>query len=105
MTRIIRVVLVIVAVFVAAQAPRRSNQAVLSGTVVDTLGARLAGATVTLLREGQKVQDGKSGSDGTFSFTGLTPDRYQVQASLPGFQSKTSEAVLHRSGRSHRRSR
>ena len=66
----------------------------LSGTVVDTLGARLAGATVTLLREGQKVQDGKSGSDGAFSFTGLAPDRYQVQASMPGFQSKTSEAVF-----------
>ena len=95
MTRIIRVVLVIVAVFVAAQAPSAAqSQAVLSGTVVDTLGARLAGATVTLLREGQKVQDGKSDSDGTFSFTGLAPDRYQVQASLPGFQSKTSEAVF-----------
>ena len=64
------------------------------GTVVDTLGARLAGATVTLLREGQKVQDGKSGSDGAFSFDGLSPDRYQVQASMPGFQSKTSEAVF-----------
>ena len=93
MTRIIRVVLVIVAVFVAGQA-QAQNQAALTGTVVDTLGARLDGAALTLLREGQKVQDGKSGSDGTFSFTGLTPNRYQVQASMPGFQSKTSEAVF-----------
>jgi iron complex outermembrane receptor protein/vitamin B12 transporter len=82
-------------VLVAAQTPSvAQSQAVLSGTIVDTLGARLAGATVTLLREGQKVQDGKSDSDGTFSFTGVAPDRYQVQASLPGFQSKTSEAVF-----------
>jgi vitamin B12 transporter len=66
----------------------------LSGIVVDTLGARLAGATVTLLRDGRKVEDGKSDSEGAFSFSGLTPDRYQVQASMPGFQSKTSEAVF-----------
>ena len=95
MRSIIQEALVIVAVLVAAQTPSvAQSQAVLSGTIVDTLGARLAGATVTLLREGQKVQDGKSDSDGTFSFTGVAPDRYQVQASLPGFQSKTSEAVF-----------
>ena len=101
MTRIIRVVLVFLALFTAAQAQMAAqSKAVLSGTVVDSLGARLAGAAVTLLREGQKVQDGKSDSDGTFSFTGVAPDRYQVQASLPGFQSKTSEAVfLGQSGR------
>ena len=95
MRSIIQEALVIVAVLVAAQTPSvAQSQAVLSGTIVDTLGARLAGATVTLLREGQKVQDGKSDSDGAFSFTGVAPDRYQVQASLPGFQSKTSEAVF-----------
>jgi iron complex outermembrane receptor protein/vitamin B12 transporter len=66
----------------------------LSGTVVDALGARLAGATVILLRDGQKVQDGKSDSEGAFSFSGLSPDRYQVLADMPGFQSKTSEAVF-----------
>ena len=101
MRSIIQEALVIVAVLVATHTPSAAqSQAVLSGTIVDTLGARLAGATVTLLRDGQTVQDGKSGSDGAFSFTGLTPDRYQVQASLPGFQSKTSEAVfLGQSGR------
>src|SRR4030095_14525212 len=35
-----------------------------------------------------------SGSDGTFSFAGLAPDRYQVQASMSGFQSKTSEPIF-----------
>jgi len=94
-TRIIRVIFVIVAVLSAAQMPAAAQtQTVLAGVVVDTLGARLAGATVTLLREGQKVQDGKSGGDGAFSFEGLSPDRYQVQANMPGFQSKTSETVF-----------
>jgi hypothetical protein len=93
-TRFIRVVFAIGGVLAVAQMhPAAQAQPQLAGTVVDTLGARLAGATVSVLREGQKVQDGKSGSDGTFSFSSLAPDRYQVQASMPGFQSKTSEAA------------
>jgi len=94
------VVLVAVLFGVAQNHVMAQVQAVLTGTVVDALGARLDGATVTLLRDGRKVQEGKSGSDGTFSFTGLAPDRYQVQASMPGFQSKTTEAVFVGQGRS-----
>ena len=102
MTQIVRVAVVLVAVLfgVAQNHVMAQVQAVLTGTVVDALGARLDGATVTLLRDGRKVQEGKSGSDGTFSFTGLAPDRYQVQASMPGFQSKTTEAVFVGQGRS-----
>lgn len=95
MSRIIRAMFVVVCVLLVAQTNSTAQtQPVLAGTVVDTLGARLAGATVTLLRDGQKVQDGKSDSEGAFSFSGLSPDRYQVQASMPGFESKTSEAVF-----------
>jgi len=91
----IRVVLAISAVLSAAHLHAAAQaQGALGGIVVDTLGARLAGATVTLLREGQRVQDVKSGSDGAFSFSGVTPDRYQVQASMPGFQSKTTEPIF-----------
>jgi len=68
-------------------------QAVLVGAVVDSLGARVAGAAVTLLRDGQQVQEAKSGSDGSFAFTGLMPDRYQVRASAQGFGPRTSDAV------------
>jgi vitamin B12 transporter len=94
-SRIIRVLCVVVSVLsVAPVYAAAQTQPVLAGTVVDTLGARLAGATVTLLRDGQKVQDGKSDRAGAFAFSGLSPDRYQVQASMPGFQSKTSEAVF-----------
>jgi iron complex outermembrane receptor protein/vitamin B12 transporter len=74
--------------------PAAQTQSLLAGTVVDTLGARLAGATVTVMRNGQTVQDSKSDSEGVFSFSGLAPDRYQVRASMPGFHSKTSAAVF-----------
>jgi len=100
-TRIVRVVVALVATLSAAQTDLRAQaQAVLAGTVVDALGARLDGATVTLLYDGQTVQEAKSGGDGTFSFSGLAPDRYQVQVSMPGFQSKTSDAVFVGQGRS-----
>src|SRR5262245_1249381 len=85
---------VLVALAVMRTPAAAQTQAVLAGTVVDALGARLDGAALTLLRDGQKVQEAKSGSDGAFSFTGLAPDRYQVQVSMPGFQSKTSEPVF-----------
>ena len=89
----IRVIPVILAVL--AQVPLSAQtQAVLTGTIVDSLGARLAGASVTLLRDGQRVQDTQSGSDGTFSFEGVAPERYKVQASMPGFESKTSDPVF-----------
>jgi iron complex outermembrane receptor protein/vitamin B12 transporter len=92
---LIRSALLATAVLAAAQVPLSAQgQATLSGTVVDSLGARLAGATVRLLREGQPAQDAKSGSDGTFSFTGLAPDRYQVRAEAPGFAAKTSDPVF-----------
>ena len=93
MPRIIRVILV-VGTLLHAQHVAGQTQTVLAGTVVDTLGARLSGATVALLRDAQKVQDGKSDSEGAFSFTGLAPDRYRVQVDMPGFRSKTSEAVF-----------
>jgi vitamin B12 transporter len=94
-SRVIRVMFVVVGVLSVTQMYVTAQiRPMLSGIVVDTLGARLAGATVTLLRDGRKVEDGKSDSEGAFSFSGLTPDRYQVQASMPGFQSKTSEAVF-----------
>ena len=91
----------LVATLSAAQTDLSAQaQAVLAGTVVDALGARLDGATVTLLRDGQTLQEATSGGDGTFSFTGLAPDRYQVQVRMPGFQAKTSEAVFLGQGRS-----
>lgn len=49
---------------------------------------------MALRRGQQQVQDTTSGSDGTFSFSGLAADRYQVHVSLAGFQSRTSEPVF-----------
>jgi iron complex outermembrane receptor protein/vitamin B12 transporter len=65
----------------------------LSGQVVDTLGARVVGASVTLTRDGSQVSESKSNAEGTFAFRNLAPGRYQVTATAQGFQPRTSEPV------------
>jgi len=65
----------------------------LSVQVVDTLGARVAGASVSLTRDGSRVAESKSNAEGTFTFSNLSAGRYQVTATAPGFQPRTSDAV------------
>ena len=72
----------------AAQEP-----AVLSGQVMDTLGARVPGASLTLTRDSARVADGTSGADGAFTFPNLAAGRYQVTATAPGFQPRTTDPV------------
>ena len=103
MTRIIRVVLVFLAMFAAAQAHMAAqSQAVLSGTVVDSLGARLAGATVTLLREGQKVQESQSGSDGDVFIHGPCARSLSGAGEHAWFSVEGERGRVPRSGRAHR---
>jgi vitamin B12 transporter len=65
----------------------------LSGQVVDTLGARVAGASVTLTRDGSQVTESKSNAEGTFTFANLPAGRYQVTATAQGFQPRTTEPI------------
>jgi iron complex outermembrane receptor protein/vitamin B12 transporter len=66
----------------------------LHGAVVDQLGGPVAEATVTLMRDGQRVAGTTSGARGEFTFEGLTEGRYQVDVSATGFQPQRSEAVF-----------
>ena len=69
------------------------EQGALSGVVMDSLGARVPGAAVTLNGDGAKTADTKSDAEGAFSFRNLAPGRYQVTATAQGFQPRTSEPV------------
>jgi iron complex outermembrane receptor protein/vitamin B12 transporter len=68
-------------------------QSSLGGVVLDALGARLAGATVTLVGEQQQAGETTAAADGTYTFTGIAPGRYQVVARAAGFETFTSDAV------------
>jgi iron complex outermembrane receptor protein/vitamin B12 transporter len=95
MRRVIRALwaAICAAILISGQAAWAQEQGTLAGTVVDSLGARVAGASVTLLRDGVTSADAKSGSDGTFSFASIAPGRYQVTATTQGFTPRTSAPV------------
>jgi Carboxypeptidase regulatory-like domain len=62
-----------------------------SGMVTDSNGASIAGARITLIRDGQASADGSAGrvtistSDGSFSFAGITPGIFKLTIAAAGF--------------------
>src|SRR5262249_55576405 len=62
-------------------------KASIQGTVTDTAGAVVAGATITVTnQETGKVQTTVSGDSGFYRVTGLPPGRYTVTVELTGFK-------------------
>ena len=68
-------------------------QGTLAGTVLDPLGARVPGATVTLLGDQGLAWERTADEEGTYEFTDLTPGRYQVAVAALGFAPATSEST------------
>src|SRR5208283_2841006 len=67
----------------------KANPPQLSGTVVDTSGAVIAGATVQLRSANGTVQrTAKSGMNGSFIISGLAAGNYRLVVSNPGFATK-----------------
>lgn len=63
----------------------------MSGTVVDSSGAVVADAVISLLRNGEaQVRSAPSGADGGFTFTDLSPGRFVITATAKGFQQSDS---------------
>ena len=60
------------------------SAAAISGTITDRSGAAIAAAKIKLTC-GTDVEEVLSGSDGQFTFLGLTPGPFQLTISSPGF--------------------
>jgi iron complex outermembrane receptor protein/vitamin B12 transporter len=93
MTHVMRALFVMMCVICAAAGVSAQDEGVVSGRVVDVLGARIAGAAVTLSRDGSHVAEAKSDKEGAFTFPALVAGRYQVTATAPGFQPRTTDPV------------
>ncbi len=91
-----RCVAVFIASLVTASVSRSAvaADASLNGKVLDQLGAPIDRAKVTLLRDGQRVNDTTSDARGEFTFDGLVEGRYQVEVIAEGFEPRTSDAVF-----------
>jgi hypothetical protein len=68
----------------------------ISGTIVDQTGAAIAGAKITLTREGQtSKQELQSGDDGQFSFAGIAPGPFELTITSAAFATHSYAGVLH----------
>jgi len=81
-----------------ALAASTADDASVTGTIVDPFGARVAGATVKLLLDGKIVSGSASDVEGNFSFDGMIPGRYQIEASAAGFTTRTTDPMFIGSG-------
>ncbi|HSS99316.1 MAG TPA: carboxypeptidase-like regulatory domain-containing protein, partial [Terriglobales bacterium] len=67
----------------------------MSGTVVDSTQAVIAGARIKLTRDANSAaQETTAGSDGKFSFTNLLPGLFQLTITANGFAPQTSSGNL-----------
>jgi hypothetical protein len=74
---------------VAVAAPAFGQQGTISGTVVDTSGAVIGHARVTLLLDGrERDRQTESTDDGQFSFSNVAPGRYHLSIAAEGFAEK-----------------
>jgi hypothetical protein len=66
-----------------------------SGTIVDSSGAVVAGAVVTLLRNGEaQVSSILSAADGGFTFSNLSPGSFVITVTASGFQQANSAKFM-----------
>ena len=57
----------------------------LRGSIADEFGAVIVGATVTLTDASGAQKTATSGADGAYSFAGLLPGKYTINAAAAGF--------------------
>jgi len=81
--------LVLTAALVAAQQTRGS----LRGSITDELGAVIVGANVTLTDAGGIQKKTTTNGEGAYTFAGLAPGKYTLQAVAPGFAPSDSKEV------------
>jgi len=67
-----------------------AQSATVSGVVLDQLGARVPGATVTIVGEQKDAGNTTAGSDGGYSIGNVAPGRYRVRAELSGFETSVT---------------
>jgi hypothetical protein len=85
------IVLLVLGSAVSAYAQFRAG---IQGTVTDSSGAAVPGATIVITNQDTGVsQEAVSGEAGFYRVSGLAPGRYRVKVSLPGFKEALAENV------------
>lgn len=81
---------------VALPLPEQRLPGNIYGTVVDTTGAFIVGARISISRQIQSPsQEALSGDDGQFSFVNVAPGPFQLTIAAPGFAEYSVAGLLH----------
>jgi carboxypeptidase family protein len=78
------------------------NGGTVTGTVKDTTGAIIPGATVTLTADDGSTQQVQTGQDGVYTFRGVAPGTYSVSVASKGLEQADGVAVLASTGQTAR---
>lgn len=88
--------------FSGAPARSQTDRATLEGTVADTSGAVISGASVKVTEVATSIsQERKTNTNGYYRFPGLAVGRYTVSVSNPSFKTKVVEEVVLVVGETH----
>ena len=82
-------IVILSAALVTAQQARGT----LRGLITDELGAAIVGANVTLTDASGVQKKTTTNGEGVYNFAGLTPGKYSLQASAPGFAVSENKEV------------
>jgi hypothetical protein len=78
----------------AGQAVAQVDTGTILGSVSDSSGARISGATVTLTNEGTNATlSTTTGDDGSYKFTPIRIGSYKITVTMQGFQTTTQHAI------------
>lgn len=73
---------------------QRSDTGIITGTIVDQMGAVSVGAPVRLEYQGHLLQETSSGTNGQFSFSHVPPGPFRLTITAPGFAVHTFSGNL-----------
>src|SRR5690349_14538744 len=77
----------------AAIGSAQQARGTLRGLITDELGAAIVGANVTLTDATGAQKKTTTNGEGVYSFTGLAPGKYTLQAAAPGFAPSESKEI------------
>jgi len=73
-----------------------NGRAEITGTVTDSTGAVIPGATITVKQSGSgETRTARADASGEFSLAGLAPGSYKAEISSQGFEMLATEVTLH----------
>jgi len=90
----LRAILLVACIAVLIPGANAQYRAGVQGSVVDSQGASVSGALVTLKNQETNIsKQFTTGDDGVYSFTGLPPAQYTIIVEKQGFKKKTIDKV------------